>query len=288
MANDNGESHVSTPAIETRASELETKLAAPATTVTEPVKTDPTAAAPSATTPEPAKKPEVKLPNDPAELRKWNTKVSMELSDVKKRLEDLAAILNKTAKVKVDYKELAKDPAKLEKAIDAERQEQATEYQTKYNSAMNQATAEITERENKLRFHDKDNYPRWAEVHQQILDLAAKADSRINFNQHPTVVLDELYSLAQQMVDSDPAHKKPDVNAPKTYTKEEMDAAVAQAKAEAADAASKGLSKENAGAGVGSMGKGGTKGKPAVDKQALWNMPLNNLKDLVVKATEQQ
>jgi hypothetical protein len=232
--------------------------------------------------PDPAN-PEKKPADDPSELRKWNTRVSMELSDVKKRLEDLTEVLNKTQKKQVDWKELAKDPAKLQAALEAER----NEWDQKFNDAQFESTREITQLENERRKHDP-AYPRWVELQPVIVDLAAKADSRINFNQHPKKALDQMYELASEIADQDPNFKRAQVQTPagpKTYTEEEVNKRVEEARAEAREKASKGLSAEEAAAGVGGMGKSAPKGKGAVDKDALWSMPLASLKNAIQKAS---
>ncbi len=223
-----------------------------------------------------------KLSNDPEEMRKWNTRVSMELSEMRKRFEELTEVLNKTQKKQVDWKELAKDPAQLQAALEAEH----AEWDQKFNDAQFESTREITQLENERRKHDP-SYPRWLELQPVIIDLAAKADSRINFNQHPKKALDQMYELAQEIADKDPNFRKPIAAppGPKTYTEEELAAKIEEAKAEARASASKGLNSEEAAAGVAGMGKGAPKGKGGVDKEALWSMPLGSLKQALIKAS---
>jgi hypothetical protein len=226
--------------------------------------------------------PDKKTSNDPEEMRKWNTRVSMELSEMRKRFEELTEVLNRTQKKQVDWKELAKDPAKLQEALEAER----SEWDQKFNDAQFESTKEITQLENERRKHDP-TYPRWVELQPVILDLAAKADSRINFNQHPRKALDQLYELALEIADKDPNFKRPQAPSAglKTYTEEELHQKLEEARAEARASAQKGIGAEEAAAGVGGMGKGAPKGKGGVDKEALWSMPLGSLKQALIKAS---
>lgn len=245
----------------------------------------------------PAPKPEEKkAPNDPDELRKWNTKVSMELSEVKKQntemanqLKSLAETLSKTTRAKVDWKELAKDPVKLQAAIDAQQKEISDEWQTKYSTSKSEATAKITQKENARRFHDP-AYPRWAELNQKVIDLAVKGDRRIDFEQDPDAVLDTLYKVAQDDAAADPNYKAPApapvANKDAKYTDADLQAKIAEAVKKAVADAQKGLAAEANGAGVGGMGQGAAKGKQGVDKQALHDMPLGDLKAALIRASE--
>lgn len=306
-----GESDISVSEIEKRAEDLEVKLAAEKVAEETPEKKDePTdeeklAAAASKKntqvkdekTGKFAKADGKKEPNDPAELRKWATRTSMELADVKKTIANLAEQLNKNAKKPVDYVALAKDPAKLQAAIEAREKEIEAEHVTKFTEQVTQQTAEITNYESNRRSTDTENYPRWNELMPVIRSLAEpratqpNGDPRINFNQHPKVVLDELYALAQEVADADPNYKKPEAKAPastaKSYSQEEYEAAVAKAKEDALAEQRGNLSQERKGEGVGSMGKGSPKGQPGkVDKTVLWNMPLGDLKSAIQKASE--
>lgn len=297
-----GESDISVKGIEQRAEDLEVKLAEEAKTAEKPVEEE---------KPEPEvkqepvhkdektgkfTKPEKKEPNDPIELRKWATRTSMELADVKKQVAAVAELLNKNAKVKVDYAALAKDPAKLQAAIEAREKEIVAEHSAKFQEQVTQAAAEITTYESNRRSQDAENYPRWNELMPVIRSLAEprasqpNGDPRINFNQHPKDVLDDLYSLAQDVVNADPSYKKPEakpVSTAKTYSQEEYEAAVSKAKEDALAEQRSNLSNERKGEGVGSMGKGSSKSQPGkVDKTVLWNMPLGDLKSAIQKASE--
>jgi hypothetical protein len=162
---------------------------------------------------------------------------------------------------------------------------------------MTAASAEITSYESNARYHDKQNYPQWAELMPYIRALAKPSpaqpngDPRINFNQHPKLVLDDLYELAKAVSANDPNFKKPAAGASgspaKSYTQEELDAKVAEASKKASDDEALRLKNEAKGGSVTGMSKGASKGKPGeVDKEALWNMPLSDLGNAVKKATE--
>jgi hypothetical protein len=301
-----GESVISTKDIEKRAEDLETKIATEKETAdkaaADKAAADEKAAADKAAADEAAKggkqtPGQKKEPNDPVELRRWATRTSMELSEVKKQIAGLAEILNKGAKKQVDYAALAKDPAKLQAAIEAREQEMIQEHKAKFDEQVTQATAEITQYESDRRMTDTENYPLWGELLPLMKKLAApteaqpSGDPRINFQQHPKKVLDDLYGLAQEIAESDPNFKKPAPKAPantaKTYSQEEHEAAIQKAREEAAAEAASNLKNEMKGAGVGGMGKGSSKSQPGkVDKTVLWNMPLGDLKDAIQKASE--
>jgi hypothetical protein len=289
-----GESIVSQGDIEKRAEDLQVKLADEKVAAEKP-----TAEEKPAAEVKPVVKEEKPVPDDPKELRKWNTRVSMEIAEVKKTVAQIAEVLNKNAKKPVDYVALAKDPAKLQAAIEAREKELIEEHQSKFNENMNQAAAEITNYESERRSRDAENYPGWVELLPIMKKLSEprsdqpNGDPRVNFNQHPKVVLDALYELAQEVAKNDPNFKKTEVkpavtDSKKTYSQEEFEAKVAEAKAEALKEQESNLRAENKGAGVGSMGKGGSKGKPgAVDKQVLWDMPIGDLKRAIQNASNQ-
>lgn len=293
-----GESSISLGGIEERAAKLEEATKAAAQTPAEkpaegaaPVENKTPASAepakPVATVPgqAPVTQPEKKEANDPVELRKAFTRTSMELSDVKKQLQALTDAYNKSAKKPVDWRELAKDPAKLQAAVEEQQKQLVAEHEEKYNKYHNDATARITRIENERRKYDP-AYPRWTELQKEIVDLAVKADPRIDFSKDPADVLDQMYEIAQQIKPASatpaPAAAAPTV---KTYTDADLAAAREEARKEALAEAQKGLANETKGAGVAGMGKGAPKGKPGVDKEALWNMPLKDLKSMIQKAS---
>lgn len=297
-----GESNISLGDIESRAENLETKVESEKAAAEKVAADKEVADKAAAAAKEAPVVPETKKePNDPVELRKWATRTSMEVAELKKIVSQVADTLNKNAKKKVDYVALAKDPAKLEAAIAEREKEIQDEERTKAYERINSQTADITNYEDQQRFKDTVNYPRWAELKPLMMKLAEpradqpNGDPRVDFNRHPKLILDDLYTLAQQMAANDPNYKKPAVTpAPvvpnttvvaKTYTQEEMDAQIAKAVSDAAA----GLKNEAKGGGVGSMGKGGTRGAPgAVDKEVLKNMPMADLKAAIMKASPQQ
>lgn len=293
--NPSGESAISVGSIAERADKLEAakpEEKAPESKPEEkapeakPEEKKPEAAAPA---PKPEEKPAVTAPNDPAELRKWNTKVSMELAEVKKQIQGIAEALNKSTKKQVDWKELAKDPAKLQAAVDELNAQTVKEWQSKYDEAKFASTAKITQKENARRFHDP-NYPRWAELNPMIVKMAASADNRVDFEKDPDEVLDALYELAIADVSKDPNYKAPAAPAaPRSdlkYSEVELQAKIQEAVKKATEEAAKGLKAEENGSGVGSMGKGAGKGPGGVDKKALWNMPMDDLKNAIQQASE--
>jgi len=248
------------------------------------------AAAASAKTPEPVAAEEKKpLPNDPAELRKWNTKVSMELADVKKQLQAVAEALSKSTKKPVDWKTLAKDPEKLEKAIEEYQKQAVDEVSRKANETSIQWTARYTKAENQRRMSDP-AYPRWAELQPFIMKYAAAADHRIDFDRDPNEVLDAMYDLAQKDAAADPAYKAPAakvINPDAKYTEAELATKIKEAVDKAVSDAQKGVKAEENAAGVGGMGKGAAKGGAGDSiKKAAHAMPLNALKNAIQEATD--
>lgn len=303
MNQPNSESSVSIGSIADRAEKLEAHVEKPAETKPEekpageskPAETPaakPEDKKPAETPATPAPKPEEKpLPNDPTELRKWNTKVSMELAEVKKQIQGIADALSKSTKKQVDWKELAKSPEKLQAAVDELQKQANDEWQKKYEDASFASKSRITRIENQRRMHDP-NYPRWQELNSVVVKLASEADRRIDFDKDPEEVLDQLYQVAIEDVAKDPNYKAPAAPAaPKVdakYSEVELQAKIAEAVKKAVEEAQKGLAAEENGAGVGGMGKGAPKGQGGVDKKALWNMPLSDLKDAIQQATDKR
>lgn len=305
MGQPNGESDVSLGSIAERAEKLEApkpEEKAPESTPKEGETPEAKGETPAPedkkpdVTPEAVKKTEP-LPNDPNELRKWNTKVSMELSEMKKmhaesqkQIQQLADMLSKSTKKQVDWKELAKDPAKLQAAVDELNAQTVKEWQGKYDEANYTAKSTITKKENARRFHDP-NYPRWQELNPIVVKMAANADRRIDFDKEPDVVLDALYEQAIQDVAKDPNYKPPVAPAAQRtdlkYSEVELQAKIQEAVKKATEDAAKGLKAEENGAGVGSSGKGAPKGQGGVDKKALWNMPMDKLKEAIQQASPQ-
>lgn len=237
----------------------------------------------------PTTEPVKKEPNDPVELRKWNTKISMELAEMKKQQEAILAAFNKKAAKPVDWKTLAKDPEKLEKAIEDYQKSAVDEVTKTYNEKSVKEIARYTKSEFQRRDHDA-SYPRWAELKPMLVSMAAKADSRVNFDQDPDVVLDSMYELAVSDAAKDPNYKAPTakvVNPDAKYTDADLAAKVKEAVDKAVADAQKGVKAEENGAGVGGMGKGAGKGGAGDSiKKAAHAMPLSALKNAIQEATE--
>lgn len=237
--------------------------------------------------PDASKKPdatvEKPIPNDPAELRKWNTKASQENAALRDEIKGLKAAVEKMMKKPVDYKELAKNPEALQKQIEMERQEAIAEMQDQLNEAVNRAVTNETALERSRREQDTTNYPEWKRLFPVIQNLASNTDGRINFNKKPGDVLDDMYQLALQL---SPVQAPPPVVTPATPAKSqaEIDADIAAREAAAEkrgfEKAQESLRNEQNGAGVGSAGKGGRRSS-GVTKEALQDMPLSDLKKLI-------
>lgn len=218
-----------------------------------------------------------KVPNDPEELRKWSTRTSQENAKLRKEMADLKEaqdktfkLLSKISKTPIDYKELAKDPEKLQKFIEEERENATTELKAQLDQATNQAREKDTVVERMKREHDTENYPEWKRLYPNIVKIAmgptGQGDPRIDFTKPAGDVLDALYELA---LSENPAAAAP---APepteKVYKESEMkqmladmlakekEAIAKSAKEEAVREAQAGLSDEAKGGTVASAGKG--------------------------------
>lgn len=236
-------------------------------------------------------KPEVKQPNDPAELRKWATKASQENAALRDEIKAVKAAIDKLTKTPVDYKELAKNPDAIKKQIEVERAEAIAEMQTQLEEKTHEARKNETIVERIKRSEDKENYPDWDRVFPLVQTFAANADGRINFNQAPGAVLDDMYALALQMSPAAPpapapaAPAAPAANAPVKTVDEiaaEHAAAIAAAEKRGFEKAQEALRLEQNGQGIGSAGKGGRRSS-GVSKEALAEMPLDELKKLISK-----
>lgn len=228
----------------------------------------------------PVEKP---IPNDPAELRKWNTKVSQENAAMRDEIKGLKAAVEKMMKKPIDYKELAKNPEALQKQIEMERQEAIAEMQDKLQGAINRATEKETTVERIKREQDTTNFPEWKRLFPVIQNLASNTDGRINFNKTPGDVLDDLYNLALQL---SPVQAPAPVVTPAPAaavpgkTEAEIAAEIAAAEKRGFEKAQASLRNEQNGAGVGSAGTGGRRSS-GVSKEALQDMPLKDLKKLI-------
>jgi hypothetical protein len=238
---------------------------------------------------ETSKKPEApvekSIPNDPAELRKWNTKVSQDNAALRDEIKALKAAVEKTLKKPIDYKELAKNPEAIQKQIEQERAEAVAEMQAQLEEKTTLAVKNETIVERIKREQDIVNYPEWKRVFPLIQNLAANSDGRVNFSKAPGDVLDDLYALATQLYPAQivtppapVAEVKPEVKPGKTDA--EIQALIEVARKEAYDKAQQDLRAEQAGAGIGSRGQGG-KRSSGTSKEALQSMPLGDLKKLI-------
>lgn len=229
-------------------------------------------------------KPEVKevkkAPNDPDELRKWNTRVSQEnkklrdeMSALKEAQDKTFKLLSSISKKPVDYKELAKDPEKLQKFIEDERETATAELREQLDKVSSDARSKDTALERMRREQDAENYPDWKRLYPNIVKLAmgpsGQGDPRVDFTKAAGEVLDQLYVLALE--ENPKAAEAPKVDAKpaeKTYTESEMKTVLAEmlakekeaisksAKDEALKDAQKALSEETKGGTVASAGKG--------------------------------
>lgn len=232
--------------------------------------------------PEPEVKP---IPNDPAELRKWNTKVSQENAALRDEMKALRAAVEKTLKKPIDYKELAKNPEALQKQIEIERQEAVEEMAAQLAEKTTIAVKNETIVERMKREQDVENYPEWKRVFPLIQNLAGNQDGRINFAKAPSDVLDDLYALAVQLAPAAPpapaaAPAPAPAPAAPVKTAEEIAAEIAAAEKRGFEKAQAALRAEAQGGGVGSLGTGG-KRSSGVSKEALKDMPLSDLKKLI-------
>lgn len=227
----------------------------------------------------------VKVPNDPAELRKWNTKISQENAALRDDIKGLKTAIEKLSKKPVDYKELAKNPDSIKAQIEAERAEAIAEMQDQLQVATTRAISQETTVERIRREQDTANYPEWKRVFPIVQNLAANTDGRVNFNRKPGEVLDELYALAVQMAPA--AAPVAPVVTPVTpvvpgKTADEIAADIAAAEKRGFEKAQQSIRDEQAGAGLGSAGKGARR-QNGTSKEALQNMPLSDLKKLISK-----
>ena len=253
------------------------------------------------------KKPEVKAekkaPNDPDELRKWNTRVSQEnkklrdeMQALKEAQEKTFKLLSSISKKPVDYKELAKDPEKLQKFIEDERESATSELREQLDRLSADAKQKDTIVERMKREQDTVNYPEWKRLYPQIVKIAmgptGQGDPRVDFTKPAAEVLDSLYELA---LSENPASTTPAVTEPaeKVYKESEMkqmlsdmlakekDAIAKAAKEEAMRDAQKALSEEAKGGTVASAGKGAGR-IPSDTLAAFKKMSLNEQREWLI------
>lgn len=231
----------------------------------------------------PKEKPEgkeKKVPNDPEELRKWNTRVAQEnkkfrdeIAGLKEAQEKTFKLLASMSKKTVDYKELAKDPEKLQKFIEDERQNATAELQERLDQYANEVKQKDTVVERMRREQDTENYPEWKRLYPAIAKIAmgptGQGDPRVDYTKPAGEVLDRLYELAlEESPKTAEAAPAPAPVAEKTYTESEMkalladmvskekDAIAKSAREEALKEAQKQLNDEANGGTVASAGRG--------------------------------
>ena len=255
-------------------------------------------------------KPEVKkAPNDPDELRKWNTKVSQENSKMRDELRAIKAeqekvykLLSSMSKKPIDYKELAKNPESIQKLVEDEKQNATQELQERLEALSTEAKAKDTAYERVRREHDTENYPEWKRVFPAIVKLAqgptGQGDPRVDYTKPAGEVLDALYELALQENPAPVVAPVVPVLPVKTYSEAEYKAALADAiakekvaiassaKEEAAKEAQRELSQEAKGASVASAGKGAGR-VPSDHLAAFKKMSLNEQRDWLVQQQQQ-
>ena len=249
----------------------------------------PEAKAPEVKAPE-VKAPEKKQPNDPNELRKWSTKLSQENAQLRDEMKSIKAALDKMTKKPVDYAELAKNPDSLKAHIEAERQEAIKDLQQQLAEKNTLALKNETMYERAVREKDKVNYPLWEKLFPRIQALAAVSDGRVNWNQAPSLALDEAYALAEWLESREnptpaPAptpveEAKPVVPAAPALTEEQIQARIAEAVTKAKAEAEANLRAEVNGGGVGSAGRGGRRDANS-SNEAFKTMPLKDLKKVI-------
>lgn len=251
-----------------------------------------------------------KQPNDPDELRKWSTRTSQENAKLRKEMAELKEAQEKTFKLlaslskkPVDYKELAKDPAALEKFVEDERQSLTSEYQEQLEALATQAREKDTIVEKMRREQDPENYPRWKELYPAIVKIAVgpagTGDPRVDFTKPASEVLDQLYEIAVQENPKSAEPPKPETPPEKTYTEAEVKAMVADMVAKEREVISKSareaaekeaqesLRREAAGSTVASAGKGA--GRVPTDQLAAFKqMTIQQQRDWLIAQQNKQ
>ncbi len=251
----------------------------------------------------PEEKPSKKAPNDPDELRKWNTRVSQEnkklrdeMASLKEAQDKTFKLLSSISKKPVDYKELAKDPERLQQFIEDERENATAELQEKLDQLSTEAKQKDTIVERMRRENDAENYPEWKRLYPSIVKIAmgptGQGDPRVDFTKPAGEVLDALYELALQENPSS-AVATPPAPTEKVYKESEMKAMLADmlakekdviaksAREEAVKEAQEALRQEAAGGTVASAGKGAGR-IPSDHLSAFKKMSLNEQRDWLI------
>jgi hypothetical protein len=251
-------------------------------------------------------KPEKKEPNDPAELRKWNTRVSQENKKLRDEMAAIRAEQEKTYKLlasmskkPIDYKELAKNPEAIQKLVEEERESATAELQERLDNLSTEAKAKDTALERIKREHDTENYPEWKRVFPTIVKLAqgptGQGDPRVDYTKPAGEVLDALYELALQ----EAPKVEPVIPVPqeKVYKESEFKAALADAlakekeaiaksaKEEAAAQAQRELAEENKGGTIAGAGRGAGR-VPSDSLAAFKKMSLQEQRDWLIQQSQ--
>lgn len=251
-----------------------------------------------------------KAPNDPDELRKWNTRVSQEnkklrdeMSALKDAQEKTFKLLASMSKKTVDYKDLAKDPEKLQKFIEDERQNATAEMQEKLDQFANDLKQKDTVVERMRREQDTENYPEWKRLYPSIAKIAmgptGQGDARVDYTKPAGEVLDRLYELALEENPKASEEVKSVPIAEKTYTESEMKSMLADmvskekdviaktAREEALKEAQQQLNDEAKGGTVASAGKGAGR-VPSDALSAFKKMSVNEQRDWLIANSPNQ
>jgi hypothetical protein len=257
--------------------------------------------------PEPKVEVAKKAPNDPEELRKWNTKVSQEnakmrdeLRAIKAEQEKVYKLLSSMSKKPIDYKELAKNPDAIQKLVEEEKENATAELQEKLNELATEAKAKDTALERIKREHDSENYPEWKRLFPTIVKLAqgptGQGDPRVDYTRPASEVLDSLYQLA---LEESPAAPVVPIETVKTYSEAEFKSALADAvakekiaiaeaaKKEATVQAQRELSEEAKGTTLASAGKGAGR-IPSDHLAAFKKMSLSEQRDWLIQQSQVQ
>lgn len=252
-------------------------------------------------------KPEAtkRVPNDPDELRKWNTRVSQENAKVKAELRAIKEEQEKTYKLlaslskkPIDYKELAKNPEAIQKLVEEEKENATAELKEKLDQLSTEAKAKDTAYERVRREHDKENYPEWNRLYHVIVKIAqgpaGQGDPRVDYTQPAGEVLDALYELALQESPAVAAPVTPPAPVEKTYSETDFKAALADAVAKEKEAIAKSareeasrdaqreLADENKGGTIAGVGKGAGR-VPSDHLAAFKKMSLNEQRDWLIQ-----
>lgn len=252
-------------------------------------------------------KPVKKSANDPDEMRKWTTRTAQENAKLRKEMSELKEAQDKTFKLlssiskkPVDYKELAKDPERLQKFIEDERENATSEMQERLDKLSTEAKQKDTIVERMRREHDTENFPEWKRLFPLIQKIAlgptGQGDPRVDFTKPASDVLDQLYEMA---LTESPAVVAAPIPVEKVYKESEMKTILAEmlakekdviaksAREEASKEAQEALSEEAKGGTVASAGKGAGR-VPSDHLSAFKKMTLGQQRDWLISQQQNQ